>query len=163
MGLIWRQLPTLLPQAAQQSTIQQHDWDHIFQSGSDSEPSPCQAGHEAPAAITAQAARGRIMIVQTFTTGNQGGAEISSKMCNISNSHGRARKAHFGNLRSQGYETGLAKGVPSVRSGQLGTSESAVSPVSRRLFQKNVKSRWKVCTFYRFTRNLLFIESSMFL
>ena len=39
----------------------------------------------------------------------QGGAEISSKMCNISNSHGRARKARLGNLRSEGYEMGLAK------------------------------------------------------
>ena len=40
-------------------------------SGSDSESSPCQAGHEAPAAITAQAARGRIMIVPTLTTGDR--------------------------------------------------------------------------------------------
>ena len=40
----------------------------------------------------------------------QGGAEISSKMCNISNCHGRARKARLGNLRSEGYEMGLAKG-----------------------------------------------------
>ena len=40
----------------------------------------------------------------------QSSAEISSKMCNISNSHGRARKARLGNLRSEGYEMGLAKG-----------------------------------------------------
>ena len=31
-------------------------------------------------------------------------------MGNISNSHGWARKAHLGNLRSEGYEVVLAKG-----------------------------------------------------
>ena len=41
---------------------------------------------------------------------HKGGAEISSKMCNMSNSHGRARKARLGNLRSEGYDMGLAKG-----------------------------------------------------
>ena len=61
----------------------------------------------------------------------QGGAEISSKMCNISNSHGRARKARLGNLRSEGYEMGLAKGRAfsakrSVGHFRVGTEPSAI-------------------------------------
>ena len=86
----------------------------------------------------------------------QSSAEISSKMCNISNSHGRARKARLGNLRSEGYEMGLAKGRAfsakrSVGHFRVGSEPSAIP--------KNAKSRLKVCTFFRFTRNLLFIVS----
>ena len=61
----------------------------------------------------------------------QSSAEISSKMCNISNSHGRARKARLGNLRSEGYEMGLAKGRAfsakrSVGHFRVGTEPSAI-------------------------------------
>ena len=52
-------------------------------------------------------------------------------MCNISNSHGRARKARLGNLRSEGYEMGLAKGRAfsakrSVGHFRVGTEPSAI-------------------------------------
>ena len=57
----------------------------------------------------------------------------SSKNCNVSNLHGRALKASLGNLRSEGYEMGLAKG-------RAFTSESAACC---RPFRR-AKSRWKV-------------------
>ena len=83
----------------------------------------------------------------------QSSAEISSKMCNISNSHGRARKARLGNLRSEGYEMGLAKGRAFSAKRSFGHFRVGSE------FKKNAKSRWKVWTFFRFTRNLLFIVS----
>ena len=71
----------------------------------------------------------------------QGGAEISSKMCNISNSHGRARKARLGNLRSKGYEMGLAKGRGFSAKRSAGTSESAACCRRKTGHSKKVRYR----------------------
>ena len=99
----------------------------------------------------------------------QGGAEISSKMCNISNSHGRARKARLGNLRSEGYEMGLAKGRGFSAKRSAGHFRvGSVLSAGNRPFQKSAISPWKVGSLcgkkisqeicMAFTRNLLLVN-----
>ena len=63
------------------------------------------------------------------------------------------------NLRSEGYEMGLAKGraVQRLARSGPGVGHFRVGRRCRRPFQENAKSRWKVCTFCRFTRYLLLI------
>ena len=78
-------------------------------------------------------------------------------MCNISNSHGRARKARLGNLRSEGYEMGLAKGRGFSAKRSAGHFRvGSVLSAGNRPFQKSAISPWKVGSLWQenFTRNL---------
>ena len=90
-------------------------------------------------------------------------------MCNISNSHGRARKARLGNLRSEGYEMGLAKGRGFSAKRSAGHFRvGSVLSAGNRPFQKSAISQWKVGSLcgkkisqeicMAFTRNLLLVN-----